>query len=153
MNMPSRCRIAPALGALLVLASPRYALTTPECQEVEKGFAFFDTKRSAWIESETIHVLQCSDHVELALTSGVSNKELHRVRVAAPAKGQAWSLDGCSCNEAGPSRKAARNKVVLSAVVVTGEALRPSDVWAVDPVRMVFERLKASGIRCHLDEP
>lgn len=141
------------VAVIIVMCVSNLVFAQKNCKEVESGFAFFDGKKSQWIESSKIKIFDCDSNYKISFVEVKTQKELDAVVVKKPSNKENWYLDGLACNESiKKNGKNFRNKIVLSPVISEEMALNPIESWAVNIKSNKFEKL-TSKLSCHKDEP
>jgi hypothetical protein len=130
-----------AFGIIFYLFFSFSVLAQDGCTEQEKGFAFFDVKKSSWIEDESIQVLKCKDGIEIIFSETKSKKILNKITIPNPSADERLYLDGMSCNEKNEKRKDIfRNKIIQ------GSGLKINKAWAVNFKSKKLEKLMALNL-------
>jgi hypothetical protein len=132
-----------ALGLWVVLL-PALSWADAPCELIERGFERFDLKKSAWVETSELVLLQCGAATRVELREGAT--VVSSTVVPAPGKGQHWALDGLACAEKG--RAPTRNHVVLFEHIE-----KPAAVWAVNEKTRQWQAVDVKKVSCSKDEP
>lgn len=119
------------------------ALADVPCQELERGFEKFDNKKSEWVKTSELVLLNCGGVTRLELRQG--SKLVDSTVLPAGGKGETWALDGLACGE---KSKVPRQHAVLSASIE-----KPAAVWAANPKTNKLEALDLKTVTCSKDEP
>ncbi len=110
----------------LVLLSPLSWADVP-CSELERGFERFDNKKSQWVKSSELILMQCGPATRLEFRKGGKQ------------------LGGLACGE--------KSKVARTHVVLSEEIEKPVAVWAVNQKTNTLEAVDLKTITCSVDEP
>ncbi|MBK8010089.1 MAG: hypothetical protein IPK13_01980 [Deltaproteobacteria bacterium] len=125
-----------------------------ECKELNRGFAYFDVRKSAWVERDELKLLRCGDRLDLLLYDAKTRKTKSLVHPTVPRPGTEWTFSGLGCSKVGArSGRRMVEVLVLSERVEEGQALRPIEAWTVNPKTSKLERLPGSKVNCFRDEP
>jgi len=139
-----------ALTVLITSFTLYSAFAAQNCStKVEQGFAFFDNKKSSWIESDKLVIYKCNDgSYEIAVYPANSKYPTGKQSLRKPPPGENWYLDGLSCSE----KNKTGNKVLFRNKVILGAGLNVREGWALDLNRK-WEKVDAAILSCHQDEP
>ncbi len=135
-----------ALFSAVVMSSAAAWADSP-CKELARGFEKFNNKKSAWVETSEIIIVQCANETRAELFVG--GKVLDTKVLQVPGNDQHWTLDGLECNERGGKRSAPRSKVVL----IGDDISETFAAWAVNPKTQRFEALELKKLSCKTTPP